>query len=311
MIDLKELNKNLDEYLEDATEIDFIFIKSLNDIIIRNTKNREIPKYQQKISLDYAASLVYSFLLNINEEYAMHFKDKLENGTFSFSKNFSKGVSSYDDEKHKSYIQVPITGYILDSYTMAHENMHDMNLDINKNTLCRELLTEDLSNLIEMLFQQFLIKHDLVVQDNRKSMVNNLGIIYDMAWSTDLGLSLITEYLRNGYVGNNFINGLYYVYDENTINNFIYEDYIFKNDFYLRYIIGFVLSFYMYDRIKQNPKFIKELFDINSMINDFPFENILTFLDLDYKTDNDDNLIFTDKSLEKLEKTYKKVLKEF
>ncbi len=311
MMDVNLLNKSLSEYLDDDTELDFRFIKSLNDIIIRNTKDREIPIYLKRISLKDASSLVYKFLKSINGEYAEYFKAKYEAGIFQFDNTCNRARSFYDDTAGRSCISMPIFGCIVDSYTMLHETMHDMNQDISNVNLCRELITEMISLLSEMLFHKFLINEKLVIHDNRKMMIYNIGIIYDIAWSTDLELALITEYLKKGYVDNKFIKGLYYKYDGFIIDHMIDEEYIFKNDFYLKYIIGAVLSFYVYDRIQQNPKFIKEYFEINGMMNIVNFEDILTYLDLDYIVDRNDNINLMPATLEKLEKSYKKVLKEF
>ena len=311
MMDVNLLNKSLSEYLDDDKETDFVFIKSLNDIIIRNTKDREIPRYLKHINLKDTIYLVYKFFQSINEEYAEYFKAKYEEGIFRFNNDCDKATSSYDDEVGESFISMPIFGCIADSYTMVHEIMHDMNQDIYNVSLCHELTTEMISTLSEMLFQKFLINEKLVTQDNQKMMIYNIGIIYDMAWATDLELSLITEYLKKGYIDNKFIKILCYKYDEFIIENMIDEEYIFKNDFYLRYILGAILSFYIYDRIEQNPKFIKEYFEINDMMNKVNFESILTYLDLDYVIDSDDNINLTSSTLEKLEKSYKKVLRCF
>ena len=63
----------------------------------------------------------------------------------------------------------------------------------------------------------------------------------------------------------------------------------------------------MYERIKINSKNKHELFDINDMINEISFKELMSYLDLE--TEKKDEFLLTNDSLDILEKSYKKVLK--
>lgn len=306
-MNIKNFNEMLDEYLEGASLKDFEFIKKLNEIVLRNTKFYKEVKYKEKIDLDYSASLVYTFFKSISEEYATYFENRLNDGTFRFSTKFAIGHSYYDLKENKSVIEIPFTHTIEDSYVMVHEFLHSTNYQGGELLLCRMLTTESISILGEFLFYNFLVKYNLKPRENRKPIINDLYSIHKLSLLNDLELKLIDKYLKYGYISSNFLNSLNYdedVWDHLYFNNSI----TFGIDYNQRYIIGILISCYMYDRIKENPKLINELFDINSIMNHTDFEFIMNYLDLNIKDDKD-YVLLTDDSLEKLEKTYKKVLK--
>lgn len=309
-MNVKLINEMLDEYLEDACLEDFEFTKKLNDIVLKNTKFYKEVKYKEKIDLNYSASLVYTFFKSINEEYAVYFEKRLHDGTFEFSDKFQVGESYFDKRQNRRVIKIPITGSIEDSYVMVHELLHDMNCLIEQLFLCRVLTTETISMLGGLLFYAFLVKYNLKPKENRKTIINDFYSIRKLSLLTDLELKIIDEYFKCGYVSSNFLNYLNLNYDEDVMDHLYLNDSdTLQIDYNQRYIIGALLSCYMYDRIKQNPKLINELFDINIIMNHTYFECIIDYLDLKIKPD-DEYLLLTDDSLNKLEKTYKKVLKE-
>lgn len=309
-MNVKLLNQMLDEYLLDACLDDFEFIKKLNDIVLKNTKFYKEVKYKEKIDLNYSASLVYTFFKSISEEYALYFEKRLNDGTFQFSDKFNVGESYFDKKQNKNVIKIPITGSIEDSYVMVHELLHDMNYQGGDLLLCRVLTTESISILGELLFYDFLLKYNLKPKENRKTIINDFYSIRKMSLLTDLELKIVDEYFKCGYVNSSFLNRLSLNYDDDVVEHLnLNNSDTLEIDYNQRYMIGALLSCYMYDRIKENPKFIKELFEINSIMNHTYFECIIDYLDLSIKQ-NDEYVFFTDSSLQKLEKTYKKVLKE-
>lgn len=305
------INDKLFEYLEGTCLDDFRFVKALNNIILRNPLKRKHAEYDEKIDLNYSASLAYSFFKSLSEDYALYFEKRINDGTFRFSKKFPIGTSSYDKALKKRIINIPITNNIGDSFVMVHELLHDMNLDINGNTLCRMLTSEAISMLGELLFRDFLIKHNLIAKDNYKPIINNFLSVDSMATSNKFELCIIEEYLQNGYVDISFLKDLYTHYDDDTINTTIstlFDDSLLEYEVNQRYIIGALLSCYMYQRIEENPKCINELMDINSIMNETYFENLINYLDLEIKPD-DEWINLSNDSFEKLEKCYKKELK--
>lgn len=311
MMDYKILNDNLFDYLDGAKLEELKLIKSLNDIVLRNKFNQKILGYKEKMDLDYTASLAYTFFKYLSEDYASYFEKRLTDGTIKFSKDYLIGQSYYNHEIQRRVVEVPITRTIEDAFVMIHEVLHDMNLNPNDNTADRMLYTETISLLGEILFEDFLSMYNLHVKDGKRNIHNMFASVSSMAESNDFDLNLITEFIKNEYVDKSYFNSLYSHYDseiiEETINSL--KSYsLLQLEINQRYIIGSLLSCYMHDRIKSNPKYLCEFIETNSMMTNNSFESLINYLDLDIK-DNDEYLLFTDKSLKKLEKCYKNEIK--
>lgn len=309
-MNIKLINEYLKINLEDTALENFNFIRQTNEIVRRNTKNYKTLKYKEKVNFNASLVYAYKFFRSINDEYAEYFKGILSNETFYVSDIFSTAYSYYSYEMGKSIIEIPYTKTILDAYTIVHETLHDMNQQPHNPKFSRKVITESISMLGEMLFEKFLIKNKILISDNHKTMINNFKVVKQTSDSVNLELDLIDTYKNQGYIDFKTINKLYQKYDEEVINNFIENEYDFQIDFSGRYILGTLISCYMYDRINKNPKLINEFFDINNSLNDMNVEDIFTYLNLDYTFDKDDRLLFTDESLNTLEETYKKVLKK-
>ncbi len=304
------INEYLKLYLEDTPLESFNFIKQINEIVRRNAKNTKIFKYKEKININASMTYAYKFFKSINSDYAQYFAAALLNETFYVSESFGTAYSYYNYDINKKIIEIPYTKTIVDSYTIVHETLHDMNQDAENLTISRKLITESISMLGEMLFEKFLIENKISVQDNHKTVMNNFKVVNELSDRLSLELYLIYTYKTQGYIDLKTINNIYQNFNEETINEFIEDDYKFNIYFDGRYILGALISSYMYDRIIKNPKMINEFFDINNAMNDMYVEDIFTYLNLDYKFDDNDSILFTDESLNKLEKTYKKVLKK-
>lgn len=311
MIDYETLNDNLFDYLDGAKLEELKLIKSLNDIVLRNKFNQKILGYKEKMDLDYTASLAYTFFKYLSEDYASYFEKRLTDGTIKFSKDYLIGQSYYNHESQRRVVEVPITRTIEDAFVMVHEVLHDMNLKPNSNTADRMLYTETISMLGEILFEDFLCIYNLHVKDGKRNIHNMFASVSSMAESNDFDLNLITEFIKNGYVDMNFLNDLCSHYDSKIIEesiNLLIDSSLLQLEINQRYIIGSLLSCYMHDRIESNPKYLCEFIETNSMMTNNYFESLINYLDLDIE-DNDEYLLFTDKSLKKLEKCYKNEIK--
>lgn len=310
MFDYDLINDKLASYLEGATLEEFEFIKTLNDIILKNPIKQKNQKYDEKIDINYSASLVYSFFKSLNEEYASHFEKRLNDGTFIIDEALEIGQSYYNNDINKPIIEIPFTKTIEDSFVMVHELLHDINLNPENNSTHRLLFTETISMLGELLFKDFLVRNSLCMKDSYKEIINTTISVNEMAISNSFDLEMVKLYISNGYVSISDLKELYYQYGEDT--SYYVMEYLMGSgslsiDYNQRYIIGELLSCYMYDRIKNNSKYICELMDTNSIMNDVFFDEIINYLDLDMK--DDEYLFLTDSSLEKLEKCYQKKLK--
>ena len=311
MMDYKTLNDNLFDYLDGASLEDFKFIKSLNDIVLRNKFNQKILGYKEKMDLDYTVSLAYTFFKYLSEDYASYFEKRLNDETIRFSKDYLIGHSYYNPEEQKRVVEVPITITIEDAFVMVHEVLHDMNLKPKCNTLGRMLYTETISLLGEILFEDFLIKYNLHVKDGKRNIHNMFASVNTMAESNDFDIKLISEFINNGYIDISCFNNIYFKYDSEIVEDSIHSiinSSLLQIEINKRYIIGSILACYMHDRIKNNSKYLCEFIETNSMMIDNHFESLINYLDLDIE-DNNKYLLFTTESLKKLEKCYKSEIK--
>lgn len=303
------INKYLEENLKYTALENFNFIRQINEIVRRNSKDYKLPKYKEKVNINASFIYAYGFFKNLNEEYAEYFREKLLDETFYVSDNFFTANSYYDYELCKNVIEIPYTKTILDAYTIVHETLHDMNQQANNSQFSRKIITESISMLGEMLFEKFLIENKILTRDNHKPIISNFKVVKQTSDSVNLELDLIDTYKTQGYVDFKTVNKLYQKYSTQTIEEFIENEYTFQIDFNGRYILGILISCYMYERINKKSKLINEFFDINNNMNNMCIEDIFTYLNLDVKTDEAQRILFTDESLNTLEKTYKKVLK--
>ena len=306
----KLINDALSEYLEDTLNDNFLFIESLNDIILKNKVNLKVRKYDEKIDLDYSLSLAYSFFKTLSEEYASYFETRVYDGTILVSEDCLMSQSYYDKIDQARVILLKPTYTIEDTFVLVHEVLHDMNLNPQKNTFHRLLFTETISMLGERLAEDFLKENHICMKDNYKPQIHSLMSVYQMALYNRVDLELIKKFLSNGYVS---IPDLKEILDSSGEDIFydstdcLISDSCPSVDFEQRYIIGELLSNYMYERIKHHPKYLCELLELNSIMNDFSFEDFLKYLDLDIEDNN--FLTMSQESLNKLEKCYQKRLK--
>ncbi len=253
---------------------------------------------------------MYTFFKTLSEEYASYFENRLNDGTIIISKDFDNSQSYYDKIEHKRVIEIKFTNTIEDAFVMVHELLHDINLNPENNSPHRLLFTETISMLGELLFKKFLINNSLFMKDNYKTIINSLISVNDMAITHSFELGMIKPFVSNGFVSISDLKDLYNTTDDDT--SYYCIDYLMENDvlsidYHQRYIVGELLSNYMYDRIENNSKYICELIDMNSIMNDVFFDEMISYLELDVK--DDEYLILTDDSLDTLEKCYKKKVK--
>ena len=72
-----------------------------NEIILKNSFNRNLLKYNEKMGLDYTVSLAYTFFKYLSDDYALYFEKRLNDGTILFSDCYPNGQSYYDNASNK------------------------------------------------------------------------------------------------------------------------------------------------------------------------------------------------------------------
>ena len=91
MIDIKEFNAFVEEYLEDTSLDDFEFIKDFNNIVLNNALFKKAVKYKEKLDIQMIVNLAYTFFKSLSEEYATYFEGRINDGTILFSENYEVG----------------------------------------------------------------------------------------------------------------------------------------------------------------------------------------------------------------------------
>lgn len=284
---------------------DLLLIKNTNAIILNNNNNYDL-KYQKKYSLNKVDDLVKGFLKSINLEYYNYYQLRKNDGTIIFEHYPNSNIipySTFDYSNNKRKIYIPLFNKLEDAFCIVHELNHDKNLDVNCSSVTRSIFTESLSMLIELLFEDYLVKNR--IKDAK--ITNNLSLYYikDKSLYIDFNIKLMECYINRYNINYNdycdIINSynnrqrkdLKYIIDKMLMDNTVNIDYEHG------YILGVLIASYMYDRIKSNKHNIQELFELNEVLNKYTIDQVLDYLDLDY-----DEYELSQSSYKKLEKSY-------
>lgn len=303
------VKKTVEEYeIENINE--FAFTSQLSQMIFQNYKEINIPKYRSRVPLKKSIKYSYDFLDSLSHDYSKELENLKSEIIFEKQnlQNYKDAYSDYDYETAKKIIYIPYSNNIGDSYNITHEIIHATS--INKEfSYTRNVFCESLSFLAEMLQKDYLKENNVRdYQINDKEQINGLRYFNIIV---DYQLNLINEYLNNGYIDiSNFMDILkkYSIYDISTISNYLLES-VKNNEFDLnfkqRYIIGYPLACYMYDRVINNG--IHEFIELNEMINEFWLEDFLNYIDLE--CEDKEYLSLTKESYDEIEKSFVKRMK--
>ena len=306
-----DATKNYIKLTESSDKTDYLLIQKLNNIVLSFEDRDYDFKFTKKVSKDENIKLAKEFFFKMNKDYYDILIERLNDGTFIFENDYANvltAYSEYDDIYKKRIIFIPLKGTIEDAFSIVHEFIHDLNIDISCESFTRYFYTEGLSFLGELLFEDFLIEKG--IKDSR--IPNNLTLfaIKSKAIEIDINLRLLSEYLDDMYIDfgkiMNVINDTKneYVYDLVTVFKKIEEDEKLTLDNEQQYILGCFIGCYMYYRIKNNNKNINEFFELNDKLKEYKFSQVLDYLNLDYDTDD-----LSKNTYEIFTECYKKVLK--
>lgn len=267
-------------------------------------------KFKKKYDFNYIDGLVSEFLFSLNPSYLEYYKIRKVDGTFIFDDKdgFGDAYSTYDDDNGKRVIYVSLTNTIQDAFSIVHELFHDINLRVEIDSYGRYFFTECLSILGEFLLSDFLSNKNI---DECKKVINySLFYLRKKAIEVNFNLKLIEKYFQDGFLNDKSVNDIINSYSL-EYRDFIYEViYIISNQNWLTledeecYILSGLSATYMYDRIKNNDKYLNELFDLNDVLNDFDLSQVLNYLDLEH---NDFELTLDGYNV--LRNSYKKFIK--
>ena len=202
-------------------------------------------------------------------------KDKKENKYLGTRQD---GVSNYDEAKNKVIAKVILTNTVFDSLVIVHELTHNRNQPKGKRNLTSDLLTESISYVNEFIFVDEFLNNE----DKNNYFIGFEKMLYNYAYNLYLIYKLIIVYKEE-----------FDIYEDNykkVFNDEEYEDVmnsfekyidngnsIFKDSYF---VLGFVLSIYMFNEYRRNNDFLKKIEKFNNNINNNSFNECLKIIDI-------------------------------
>ena len=284
-------------------------IKHCSEIFMSERDFNINHKFKKNYDFGYIDSLVSSFLGDLNPVYLDYYNTRKADGSFIFNDDrYGDAYSTYDDERNVRVIFISLTNTIQDAFSIVHELFHDINLRVDIDSYGRYFFTECLSILGEFLLSDYLVDRGIF---EARDVVNYcLFYLRRKAIEVNFNLSLIGEYISNGFLSDKIVNDIISSYPL-EYRDLIYEVvYIISSQNWLTleeeecYILSGLSATYMYDRIKSDNRYLNELFDLNDVLNDFDLSQVLNYLDLGHN-----NCELTCDGYNVLRKSYKKFIK--
>lgn len=313
---MESINDVISEYIEDCELYDISELSAISRMsnIILGSK---VPSFNDKIKNRFGISksfeLSYEFFEFLGNDYGKYFIDRVSSDDLilKYDKKGMEIPCSFLDELGEKRIYLPYSMNICDSFSLTHEMLHDMNFDVNNTSLARNIFTEYISILGEILFEDFInYNYDIKCCCNNRYTFNG---VYVKAIIVDFQINLVKCFLDKGFI---------YEYDlGRIINNYnsYYHDYLYElydkiiSDnklsimYEYRYLVGMVLSCYSKD-LMLNKKYDIDLYKyINDNINDMFPEEVYRILDLEVCDDY--TMELSNDSYKKLGNSYCKYLR--
>lgn len=291
---------------------DFKLVSTLSNIIMNEADKNRNYKYTKKYNLKEIDKIVTKFLEYLNPYYKEYYDLRKNDGTIIFDKrkeSYNDGAYSvYDDINDKRIIYIPVRSTIEDSFSIVHELFHDINLDEKQESITRMFYTEGMSFLGELLLEDYLKENN--IKDAKIPINYSLYCAKSKAIETDFNIKLLLKYLEDNYIDSGKIIEIIesypynYASDLSEILSKIINNEELTIDVEQTYIIGTLIATYMYDKIKTNKNNILELFELNQELKNYQFEQVLDYLEIGYN-----NIDLNEESYKKLQKCYKKYIK--
>lgn len=307
-MDINEIiKKELQEYMITSKK-EIVFQKRISNIILSHYKKIYVPEYKRKYSFEDNFHIAYSFLKDINEDYANLLLKRYEEGAFIIDEKAEENkiaVSNIINGEPKIYF--PTTNTLMDAYRIVHEFIHDTTIEDGYNDT-RMIFCEVLSLYSELLMAKYLEKQNI-----KESTIRTREIYKDItstATKVLFEIELIDHYLEKGFTNTedliSIVKSSPNKRDSLSSYYIILKDCEFTFGISQRYIIGYLFALLMVDRDKNNSI---EFFELNEMINNYTIENVINYLDLECKN-SVGILDLNEKSYQKLESAYVRQLKK-
>lgn len=305
---LTKINKLIKEYIIELNpdESDFNFISSLVDIVI-NTKSKATRQtYRSVYRLSDSLISSKKFLSSLDPSYGDLLLKLLKSEELELVKVTGRNnyiASSTLTESGIHHIFLPYNETIEDSYTIVHEVLHDSNVSLEL-TESRFLFTEAISILGEMLFEDYY--SSTKPKEYLKNGKDLLYAILNKSVSLHIQIELIKLFLKYGEVNKSNIKEIGVTDSLKPFINMYLNYYSkldelpFDND--QRHLMGFLFASHMHDS-GDGANYLR---DINRVINDVSFDDILSSIGI--HTTNSDGYDLDIASKKVLKKTYERAV---
>lgn len=289
---------------------DLYNINRFIQIINNHPRNVRSTNYKTNISNEKAKQYVKKFLEYINLNYKGKFEEIEKN--IIFTKRIDVMEEAIFVAKNK-IIHIPSTYTIADIYDITHEFTHLLSIKDEKMNDTLFLFCEVPSILSEFILEDYLLLKKQIGEYKIEGIRKYDGV-YVNNCIIDVEIQLIETFMKYGGIYKEDLEQIFKNYsidDLNFIKNYLF--YIIEKyneldiSFSVRYSIGYVIATYIYDRI--NIYNYGEFIELIEKMNDYEIEEFLSYLDLELENVN--YLRLTEKTYEKLEKSYVKMIKRF
>ena len=288
-------------------------ISTMSRVILESRVPSFRDKIKNRFGLNNSFKLAYEFFSFLGDDYADYFVKRANSGDIyiKYFKNNNETAYSYPDENGGKKIYLPYGKDVCDCFTLVHEMLHDMNLDVDNLSITRSLFTEYISIHGEYLLSKYVqSKYGVDFSINSRYTYN---ACYIKAITVDFQIALVKEFLDKGYIDdfgvasvinqyNPFYRGLLL-----KVYSGILTDEDLSIDYENRYIIAILLSCYTRDLVK-NKRYDIDMFKfLNENINYLYPEQVYSMLDLEVADEYTIDL--TPDSYQKLNKSYSKYMR--
>lgn len=305
---LTKINKLIKEYIIELNpdETDFNFISSLVDIVINTRSKATRQTYRSVYRLSDSLISSKKFLSSLDPSYGDLLLKLLKSEELELVKVTGRNnyiASSTLTESGTHHIFLPYNETIEDSYTIVHEVLHDSNVSLEL-TESRFLFTEAISILGEMLFEDYY--SSTKPKEYLKNGKDLLYAILNKAVSLHIQIELIKLFLKYGEVNKSNIKEIGVTDSLKPFINMYLNYYSkldelpFDND--QRHLMGFLFASYMHDS-GDGANYLR---DINRVINDVSFDDILSSIGI--HTTNSDGYDLDIASKKVLKKIYERAV---
>ena len=262
--EFKSLNKILKKELQNQSVVALVNaaqgFMNIVDGVLEIPVNIEEQQFSEVNTFSFLNA--ERFLTNTNPIFCREYYRMKRNGEIHTSRNFS-GIASCD--LYTGELWLGRSDTVQDDLFMVHEFIHHLNLlpinqnkDVDQKNVLRTLFGESLSMFGELNYASS-IKEDNLRKDAQKREVQIMSDAYDCAKKFKVEMFLIDLYKKHGELSEEIIKEAIAQCEDLELALLVnekYEEIIngitgwganLKFDFYLKYVLGAVVGYHIYD----------------------------------------------------------------